>query len=104
MTGQEYHVAWILSFQNRICEGNFSSPAHAYNILCTSPFFAGGGWISNQIFRKGSLTRPQLLERRCWEIGGDFFQGSCNFYIKKKKLKYLMTKKFINKNIFLNHN
>ena len=30
------------------------------------------------------MTGPQLLEGGCWERGGDFFQGSCNFHIKNK--------------------
>ena len=32
----------------------------------------------------GGLTGPQFLEGGCWERGGDFFQGGCNFYIKDK--------------------
>ena len=42
-------------------------------IVCTPPFLLGGG-----------LTGPQLLEGGCWERGGDFFQGGCNFHIKNK--------------------
>ena len=34
--------------------------------------------------RGGGLTGPQFLEGGCWERGGDFFQGGCNFYIKDK--------------------
>ena len=36
--------------------------------------------------KSGGLTGPQLLERGCWERGGDFFQGGCNLH-KKNKLK-----------------
>ena len=58
-------------------------------IVCTSPFWRGEGvgWASNQIFKKGALTRPQLLERGCLERGGGgvtFFMGCCNFHIKSK--------------------
>ena len=38
-------------------------------IVGTLPLSAGG-WASNQIFKKGGLTRPQLLEGGCWERGG----------------------------------
>ena len=40
------------------------------------PFCRAGGVLSLQPnFKKGGLTGPQLLERGCWEKGGDFFQG-----------------------------
>ena len=49
------------------------------------------GWAFNQIFKKGGLTGPQLLEGGCWERGSDFFQdeggrggGGCNCHIKNK--------------------
>ena len=32
--------------------------------------------------RGEGLTGPQLLEGGCWERGGDFFSGVCNFHIK----------------------
>ena len=44
----------------------------------------GGGWASNQIFEKGRLTGPQLLEGGCWERGGvTFFRGGLQFSLKK---------------------
>ena len=47
-------------------------------IVCTPPWFEGrgGGWASNQIFKKGGgLTGPSLLEGGCWERGGWLFSG-----------------------------
>ena len=37
-----------------------------------------GGWASNQIFKKGGLTGPQLLE------GGAGKELGCNFHIKNE--------------------
>ena len=45
------------------------------------PLFAGG-WTSNQIFKKGGLTGPHLLEGGCWERG-----GGITFFKKKKKIR-----------------
>ena len=39
------------------------------SIVGTLPLSAGR-WASNQIFKKGGLTGPQLLEGGCWERGG----------------------------------
>ena len=48
----------------------------------------GGGWASNQVFKKGGLTGSQLSEGDGRERGGvTFFQGGCNFHIKINKLK-----------------
>ena len=68
----------------------------------------GGGWISYQIFKKGreggawqdlNFLRGLLGKREV-----TFIKGSSNFYIKNKlKSEYLMTKKLINKNVFLCH-
>ena len=69
------------------------------------PLFTGMSWTSNQIFKKGGLARPQLLDGGCWERG-DFFQreGGCNSHIKNKlKSETFNDKKFISKNIFLCH-
>ena len=51
-----------------------------------TPLSTGGGWASNQIFKKGrGLAGPQLLEAGCWERGGaTFFMGGCKFHIKSK--------------------
>ena len=51
------------------------------------PFLSAGrgGWTSYQIFKRGSLTEPQLWEGGCWKRGGNFFRG-LQFY-KKSKLK-----------------
>ena len=35
----------------------------------------GGGWAFNQIFKKGSLTGPQLLEGVAGKDGVPFFGG-----------------------------
>ena len=59
---------------------------HSLHSLSSSAGDGGGGkgWTSNQIFKKGGLTGPQLLEGGCCERGGDLFQGgSCNFHTKK---------------------
>ena len=34
----------------------------------------------------GGLTGTQLLDGGCWEGGGDFFHGGCNFLTKKNKI------------------
>ena len=44
--------------------------------MCTPPLFCWGGDLN--------LTGPQLLEGVGGKVGGDFFQGGCNFYIKDK--------------------
>ena len=43
-----------------------------------STLSAGGGWASNQIFKKGGADKTSTFRR------GDFFQGGCNFHIKNK--------------------
>ena len=51
-------------------------------IVCT-PLSAAGGWAFNQIFKKGSLTGPQLLEGVAGKDGVPFFGGGgCNCHIK----------------------
>ena len=32
--------------------------------------------------KREGLTGTQILEEGCWERGGNFFQGGCNFHIK----------------------
>ena len=34
-----------------------------------------------------------ILEGGCWKKGGDFFQGSCSFYIKNKLKNEIFNKK-----------
>ena len=50
------------------------------------PFCSGvgvGGLSLQPNIQKGrGLTGPQVLEGGCWERGGDFFHGGCNFHIK----------------------
>ena len=60
-------------------------------IVCTpppSPFLQGGRGVepTTKFWKSGGLTRPQLLERDCWERGGWLFsgRGSCNFHIKNE--------------------
>ena len=56
---------------------------HSVHPPCLSE--GGGGWASNQIFKKGGgLTEPQLLERDSWEREDDFVHGGCDFHIKNK--------------------
>ena len=57
------------------------------------PPFLLGELNLNQIFKKGGLTGPQFLEGACWERGGDFFQGACNFHINKLKSEIFNNKK-----------
>ena len=51
------------------------------------------------------LDRISIFRGGYWERGCDLSQGGCSFYIKNEiKSEYLMTTKFINKNVFLYHN
>ena len=68
-----------------------------------TPFCRGGGVEPPTTFSKREgLTGTQLLEG-CWERGGDFFQGGCNFHIKNKLKSEIFNDKK-SKNIFLCHN
>ena len=72
-------------------------------IVCT-PSFCWGDWTSYRIFEKGGeLDRTLILRGRLLEKRGVTFLRGLHFLQKKKKMKYLMTKNFINKNIFLCH-
>ena len=56
---------------------------------------AGEGSAFNQIFKKGGLTGPQLLEGVAGKEECDFFQGGCYFHIKNKlKSEIFNDKKF----------
>ena len=70
------------------------------------PLSAGGIETPTKFSKRGRrLTGTQLLNGVCWQRGGDFIQGGCNFHIKiNQNLKYLTAKKFMSKNIFLGHN
>ena len=57
--------------------------------------------------KRGDFTGPQLIEgvagkERGWHFSGR--EGGVQFSHKKQNLECLMTKNFINKNIFLCHN
>ena len=72
-------------------------------IVCTPSPFCWGRLNLLPNFQKGALDwtstlRGGLLEK----MEATFFKGCCNF--TEKKLKYLMTKTFINENIFFCHN
>ena len=76
-------------------------------ILCT-PFSAGcgggGGWASYQIFEKGGGTGQDLnFERGLLGKKGWLFSRGVAVFSQKINwnLKYLLTKSFINKNVFL---
>ena len=62
--------------------------SHFYTIIvCIFPTFCGGGgWTSNQIFKKGGLDRTLIFIRGLvGKRGLTFLRGggrSCNFYIK----------------------
>ena len=66
-------------------ETSAMSPQYA----CPPPFLL-------PFYKRGSLARPQLLDGGCWERGGDFFQGGCNFHIKN----ILKSEIFNNKKIY----
>ena len=63
--------------------------------LPPSPHFSWeGGLDLLPYLKKGDLAEPHFLEGVCWERGGDFFRGCCNFYIKNKlKSEILKDKK-----------
>ena len=62
------------------------------------PFLLGVEPPTKFLKRRG-LTGPRLLEEGCWESGGDFFQGGCNFHINNKlKSEILNDKKLGNFN------
>ena len=49
------------------------------------PLSAGGVEPPTKFSKRwGGLTGTQLLERGCWERGGDFFQGGLQFSHTKK--------------------
>ena len=48
-------------------------------------FQKGGG--------EGDLTGPLFLKGGCWERGGDFFQGGCNFLTKNELKSGLFNEK-----------
>ena len=56
--------------------------------------FSRGGLTGSQFFEGGGVAGKE---------GVTFFKG-LKFLQKKKNLKYLMTRKFINKNVFHCHN
>ena len=64
-----------------------------------------GGGRGDEPFQKGKAWQDLSFSRGvAQKKGADLFQGCCSFYKNKKtnwNLKYLMTKKFINKNVFL---
>ena len=69
------------------------------------PLSAVGVEPPTKFSKRGGLAGPQLLEGDCWERGGDFFQGGCNFHIKNKlKSEIFNAKKVYKQNIFLCHN
>ena len=81
-----------------------------HDIVCTSLSLLRrerGGVEPPTIYLKGQggvLDGTSHFRGVCWERGEDIFRSGCNFYLKNKlNLKYLMTKKITNKNIFLCH-
>ena len=56
------------------------------NAQWAPPLSAGGGGEGveppTKFSKREGLTGTQLLEEGCWERGGNFFQGGCNFHIK----------------------
>ena len=56
----------------------------SHSVHPPAPLSAGELSLQPNFQKGGGLTGPQLLEGGCWERGGDFFQGGCNFHIKNK--------------------
>ena len=78
----------LLVFKPKIKQQRSNKKKSKTKSQCAPPFLQGRerGRASNQIFKKGSLTKVQLLEGDFWERGGDFFQGrgGGNVLIKNK--------------------
>ena len=66
-----------------------------HNIVGTpSPFCRGGrGWDPNQVFKKGGLTGPQLLEGVAGKEGVTFSRGVAIFTKNKLKSEIFNDKK-----------
>ena len=49
-----------------------------------APFSAGGRRVESttKFSKRECLAGPQLLEEDCWDRGGGFSGGGCNFHIK----------------------
>ena len=63
-------------------------------IVGTPPLFARGVEPPTEFSKRGEgFTGPQLSEGGCWERGGDFFQGGCNFHKNKLKSEIFNDKK-----------
>ena len=74
-------------------------------IVCTPPPRFCWRGSSYQIFKEGGLTGPQFLEVGCWERVDELFRGGGGGGLQfLDKLEYLMTKKFIDKNVSFCHN
>ena len=43
------------------------------------------------------MTGYQFLEGGCWQVGDDFFQGHCSFYIKNKLKSEIFNEKKVYK-------
>ena len=76
-------------------------------IVCTPDLSArrrggwGGGEPPTKFSKRGGLTGSQLLERGCWERGGEFFQRGCNCHLKNKlKSEIFNDKKSLKAKIF----
>ena len=74
-----------ISFFGKYSSGRGPRKEKKLYIHSVLPRFLQGGLSFQHKFQKwGGLTRSQLLEGVCWERGGNFFQGGCNFDIKNK--------------------
>ena len=65
--------------QASVCQSQ--SKLHSVHLL-----FLQGSWASNQIKKRGGLTRPQRLEEVAGKEGDDFFPGR-GVHLSYNKLK-----------------
>ena len=83
----KYKVAQrVLSFKKKTRLTVMNMHSKLLNSHSVHPPLSDGGRVEppTKFSKRGGLTGPQLLEGGCWERGGDFFQGGCNFHIKNK--------------------
>ena len=66
----------------------FAHVVVASTLCAPPPLCAGRGRVEplTKFSKRGGLTGPQLLERGCWERGGDFFQGEGVKFLHKNKI------------------
>ena len=99
----DYPIWMNLDVSEFMVKNNIKSEAELFAIVRTLPppfCWGGGDEPPTKFSKRGSSTRPQLLEGGCWERVGDFFQGGLQFLESEI---FNDKKKFINKNILFYH-